>query len=114
MNRPKHEVLKEFTAVLHRRNPMLLSAESPLEYEAEALSVLSRFTEAALQVPDDEGAAAEVAAAIVRQALEFWFDSVDGVDPEPIARELLGLYRSSFGQEADPQSDDRVTYGEVG
>jgi hypothetical protein len=97
--KPKHQVLQEFTAVLLRRNPMQLGQDNPLEYEAEALSILSRFTEAALQLPDDEAAVAEVATNIVKQSLEFWFDDIGGYNPEPLARELVGVFRAAFGGE---------------
>lgn len=96
--KPKHVILQEFTAALLRRNPMQLSVDNQLEYEDEALSILSRFTEAALQVPDDEAAVAQVATSIVKQSLEFWFYDVDDVDPEPLARELVSLFRASFDQ----------------
>lgn len=115
-HKPKHQVLQEFAAVLLRRNPMNLGTENPLEYEAEALSILSRFVEAALQLPDDEAAVAEVATAIVKQSLEFWFENMGEVDPEPIARELIAVYRTSFGAEPPPQEEapavESVTIGE--
>lgn len=120
--KPKHQVLQEFAEVLLKRNPMQLGQDNPLEYEAEALSILSRFTEAALQLPDDEAVVAQVATAIVKQALEFWFENIDGVDPEPIARELIGVYRSAFGVEASQEQVEEqpkeqkavtsVTFGE--
>lgn len=115
-HKPKHQVLQEFAGVLLKRNPMNLGADNPLEYEAEALSILSRFTEAALQLPDDEGAVAQVATAIVKQSLEFWFENIGDVDPEPIARELITIYRASFGivEEAaeEPKPVTTVTVGE--
>ena len=49
-HKPKHKVLQDFTSVLSKRNPMQLSRENPLEYESEALSILSRFNESALQL----------------------------------------------------------------
>lgn len=92
---PKHKVLLQFAAVLLRRNPMQLSQDNPLEYESEALSILSRFNEAALHLADDEAAVAQVATSIVKQSLEFWFNDIGSVDPEPIARELVAVYRAA-------------------
>lgn len=112
--KPKHLVLQEFAAVLHRRNPMHLDPENPLEYESEALSILSRFTEAALNIPDDEAAVATVATNIVKQSLEFWFDDIGSLDPEPIARELIAVFRAAFDQEPkeEPKPVTEVTIGE--
>lgn len=106
----KYLVLQEFTAVLSRRNPMNLGSSDPLEYESEALSIFSRFVEAALHVPDDEAAIVVVAVTIVRQALEFWFDDLGGFDVEPLARDLVNVYRSAFVRR--PRQATSVTLGE--
>lgn len=116
--KPKYVVLQEFAAVLLKRNPMHLNPENPHEYEAEALSILSRFVESAIQIPDDEAVVAQVATAIVKQSLDFWFDDIGPVDPEPIARELIAVYRTSFGHEPEPEVKEEtkqvteVTIGE--
>lgn len=111
-HKPKHKVLQDFTSVLSKRNPMQLSRENPLEYESEALSILSRFNESALQLAGEEAVVAQVATGIVKQALEFWFDDISGVDPEPIARDLLAVYRISYGQEPEEQAEvSSVTIG---
>ncbi len=107
IDKPKHQLLQEFAVVLLRRNPMQVGQENPLEYEAEALSILSRFNEAALQLPDDEAAVAQVATSIVKQSLEFWFEDIGTVDPEPIARDLLAVFRSGFG-DAEPVLEGEV------
>lgn len=111
--KPKYAVLQEFAAVLLKRNPMNLNLENSLEYEAEALSILSRFAESALQIPDDEGVVTQVATAIVKQSLEFWFDDIGQVDPEPIARELIAVYRASFGQETKAEEESKFPVTEV-
>lgn len=102
--------------MLLKRNPMMLDPENPLEYENEALSILSRFAEAALHIPDDEEVVAQVAMGIVKQTLEFWFDDIAGVDLEPISRELIAVYRASFGQEPkveeEPKPVTSVAIGE--
>lgn len=100
---PKHQVLQQFAEVLLKRNPMQLGQDNPLEYESEALSILSRFNEAALHLADDEAAVAQVATGIVKQSLEFWFDDIGDTDPEPIARELLAVYRAAMNGELTPE-----------
>lgn len=113
VTKPMHQVVQEFTVVLLRRNPMNLDPGNPLEYEAEALSILSRFVEAGLQLPDDEAMVAQVASGIVKQALEFWFENIGDVDPEPIARDLLKVYRTAFESEKEEQPKvTQVTVGE--
>lgn len=94
---PKATILKDFATLLHARNPMNIALENKQEYENEALSILSRFSEAALQLSDDEAIIAQLATAIVRQALEFWFDDIGTYDPEPLARELASTYRKAHG-----------------
>lgn len=106
--KPKHQVLKEFTAALRSRNPMNVLETSPLEYEVEALSILSRFTETGLHIPtSDEALVAQLATNIVKQSLEFWFDDLGDVDPEPIARELIAIYRASFVSPENPVVEKR-------
>lgn len=96
--KPKHEVLQEFSTTLVQYNPMQCDVEGPLEYEAEALSILSRFTEAALHLSEDDELLLQIAAGLVRQALEFWFDDVShDLDLVPLSRDLLERYRNSFG-----------------
>lgn len=97
--KPKFEVLRELTAALLRINPMKLNRDNPLEYETEALSILSRFTEAALQLADDESIVVGIASGIVKQSFDFWFENVDSIDCDAVARELLSIFRASFGQE---------------
>lgn len=113
---PKHQVLQQFTEVLLKRDPMQLGQNNPLEYESEALSILSRFNEAALHLADDEAVVAQVATGIVRQSLEFWFDDIGSVDPEPIARELVAVYRAAAegSQPPDevPNADGAHSVGE--
>jgi hypothetical protein len=114
--KPKHLILQDLTAEVLRLNPMKLSVENPLEYEAEALSILSRFSEAALHLADDEAAVAAVATAIVQQTFEFWFDSLDGLEPESIARALVAVYKRAYEvEQPKPQGKKkRVTSVTVG
>jgi len=110
-SKPKHAILQDFTAVLHKRNPMNLSLDTHLEYENEALSILSRFSEAAIHIPTDEAVVAHVAIGIVKQTLEFWFDETG--DPsviESLARELIATYRDALGFKTVPvQPEGLVT-----
>jgi len=76
---------------------MMLSCDNSLEYEDEALSILSRFTEGALHLASDEKLMHIVAVNIVKQTFDFWFNSVDDVDFEPLSRELVTTFRASFG-----------------
>ena len=97
----KHELLKEFTAVLAKLNPMKLTDDD--SYENEALSILSRFTEAALHIPSYDDEVVAVAVAIVKESLEFWFNNIEGVDFENIARTLLNVFRSNDGEKDTKQ-----------
>ncbi len=109
-SKPKHVILQDFTAVLHKRNPMNLSLDNDLEYESEALSILSRFCEAAIHIPDDEALCAQVAVGIVKQSFEFWFEETGNSDVESLARELLATYREAVGIKPTPAiSEDFVT-----
>ena len=102
-SKPRHDILQDLTVVLYKRNPMNLSLDSSLEYENEALSILSRFSESAIEIPTDEALVAQVAVGIVKQTLEFWFDQVfSDRDIEPLARELLATYREGLGIKPDP------------
>ena len=99
--RPKVEVLQDFIGIIYRHDPMAIGSPHEDEYDGEALSILSRFTESALHVSDDEEAAFDVAAGIVTECFNFWFDEVPG-EPnlEPLTLELLTTYVNSY-PEAD-------------
>lgn len=111
----KQKLLQEFTRVLFERNPMNLSCNDNLEYESEALSILSRFNEAALHLPDDASAVTQVATSIVKQSLEFWFDNTGDVDVEALARELVTLYVDSHLDQAETKPNKKpVTHVTIG
>lgn len=99
----KHEVLKEFTAIMYKHDVMNRASRDPDEYEAEALSALARFCEAALQLSDDENTILELSRAIVAQTFEFWFDAKDVEGLELLTLELLKTYLDSF-----PSDDEQV------
>lgn len=94
--KPKYELLREFTAILFKHDPMNVGPTED-EYEAEALSVLARFCEGALQLADSEDAILQYAAEAVFQTFKFWFATA----PEPAALmpvtlELVKAYIDSF------------------
>jgi len=96
-NKPMHEVLREFTHVLHTVNPMKLNPDNPVEYEFEALSILSRFAEAALQIPDESDDVTAFAANIVKECLSWWVDDVvDASNTRQVTELLLNVYRSAY------------------
>jgi sulfite reductase alpha subunit-like flavoprotein len=96
----KYQLLQLFSSSLVKQNPMSLNVDNPLEYESEALSILSRFNEAALQVSgESDEYATKIATALVKQAFEFWFNDLEKFNPEQIAIELLQIYRSAHGQQ---------------
>lgn len=76
---------------------MKISLDSHREYENEALSILSRFAEAAIHLATDEAIVAQLATAIVKQTFEFWFNDIGAYDAEPLARELVSVYRLAHG-----------------
>lgn len=87
-----NKALTLFIDVLFRHDPMKLRCDNNFEYEAEALSILSRFNEAALHLSNDDQAVIQVASNIVKQSLEFWFDDVGDLDYAALTRELVDVY----------------------
>lgn len=96
----KHVVLQEFTRLLHRCNPMQLNLDTNPhaedEYEAEALSILSRFTEAALNLCADKETQREIAVNLVKNAFAFWFHDVPVAGLEETAGALLATFVASY------------------
>lgn len=93
--KPKHEVLQEFVKILFEQDPMGLRPQELDAYETEALSILSRYTEMALQLADEQGAV-DAAAGVVQQTFEFWFDTVKDVDFEQTVLHTLKAYLESY------------------
>lgn len=86
------DILSKFTEILDRINPMNLQSPSNKEYEPEALSILSRFTEAALDLAD-ENQAAQIAEVIVKLTFQFWFTDISAMtSTDIVARELLHVF----------------------
>jgi hypothetical protein len=98
--KPKYQVLQEFTKILYKENPMAFNFEgnpyAEYEYESEALSILSRFNEGAINLCEDESLQRELAVSIVNQAFQFWFSEHDLKVPESLAFELLAAYVASY------------------
>lgn len=101
--KPKHEVLQQFTKILFERNPMQLNLEgnpnAADEYESEALSILSRFNEGAINLCEDESLQREIAVGIVKQAFEFWFNDTKIHEPEKVGFDLLEAYKASYPEQ---------------
>jgi len=100
-NKPKYVVLQEFIKILYEHNPMALPlsemGEAGLdEYESEALSILSRFTEGVLYACEDEALRREIAVGMVLQALKFWFNTEKFKEPEKLAWALLDAYVAGY------------------
>jgi hypothetical protein len=92
----KYKLLQEFTAIIFKHDPMKTGSQFQDEYEAEALSILSRFCEAALHQSDSEAAVLEYAAGVVQTTFEFWFDNLsDDINLEPLMLELVKHYIES-------------------
>lgn len=95
--KPKFELLQEFTAVLYRFNVIGVDKIPTDEYEAEALSILARFCEAALQITEDPEGAVAYAKAVIDQTFLHWFGGMQFErDTMPLATELLKLYIESY------------------
>lgn len=92
--KPAHEVLQQFTKIMHDHNPMGLAPDD--SYESEALSVLSRFTEGALHMCEDDAMQREIAVGIVSNALEFWFNpGFMKETPEKLSWALLDAFKAA-------------------
>ena len=94
----KQVLLKKFTAIIYKHDPMDRHSKDRSEYEVEALSILSRFCEASLQLADDEQAIVDTAKIIIDQTFQFWFDQALA-DSLPLTHDLLKAYLDSFPNE---------------
>jgi hypothetical protein len=94
--KPKHELLQAFIVAMHRHDLMKLHGEHD-EYESEALSVLSRFSESVIHGCKDADTLKQISEGIVRQAFEFWFSETPP-DVNELTSELLAMYLSSEQQ----------------
>jgi hypothetical protein len=99
---PKHKVLREFTKILYQLNPMGLDKKNKLvsrdEYEVEALSILSRFTEGALHLCVDDETRLDLANNIVKGTFDFWFSIQNLPHLAHVARVLIQAYVAAFPQ----------------
>lgn len=94
-----HELLCDFSNILAQHDPMKIGSNDPFEYEFEALSILSRFSESMLQIVIDEDNI-KLATEIVRQSFKFWFDYDEkNVDHQMIATGLLDVFLSMYSSE---------------
>jgi len=97
--KPKYVLLQEFTNLLYERDPMQLKTGQPDEYEVEALSILSRFTEANLHTFMEQGPMFEAALSVASQTFWYWFD-LNKTKPDfgfqELTSDLVRLYLSSY------------------
>lgn len=107
--KPKYVLLQEFTSVLYRFNIIGVDKIPTDEYEAEALSILARFCEAALQITEDPDGAVTYAKAVIDQTFLHWFGGVQfEQDTKPLAMELLKLYIESYPVKPEPRVQPEV------
>lgn len=106
------DLLEEFMIVIFKHDPGKFKSPEISEYESEALSILSRFVEAGVQLPEIEGDVVLAASLkIVSEAFDFWFEDeekaspvIKGYDFVPMTRELIEVLRSKFIDEDDPMA----------
>jgi hypothetical protein len=103
--RPRHLVLRDFERVLCKHNPMELHVDSPgkdNEYDQEAISILARFHESALQCCTEDQAALTVATLLVQESFGFWFNQgiADEAKCNDLVKELLHVFFASFPRQA--------------
>lgn len=107
--KPRHEVLQEFTRLLHLANPMQLNLEgnpgAENEYDSEAMSILSRFNERAIQCCPYTDRALDMIFEITQETFRFWFGEPikDEARVKQLAWDLLQAYDASFP--LDPRAE---------
>jgi hypothetical protein len=114
----KVQLLIQFTQKLSEMDPMGLGANNDLEYEPEALSILSRFSEAGFHLAESKMHALPVAIGIVADVMKFWFDSQVYQDEEQmekwrkIASVLLDIYMSAWAHDNEKTNGvEHITIG---
>jgi hypothetical protein len=86
-----------------------MGTRSPFEdeYEAEALSILSRFCEAAIHLLDDSDAAIKYANTVVKQSFEHWFgDLSKNKNFEELTLELVKTLCESYPSKPERVQDE--------
>lgn len=103
------DLLEEFMVVIFKHDPGGFKSAEISEYEGEALSILSRFVEAGVQLPEmDSDVALAASLKIVNEAFCFWFEDVDkethlfkNYDFTPLTKELIDVLKSKFADDDD-------------
>jgi hypothetical protein len=72
----KIKLFYQFTQKMYELDPMELKSINLLEYEPEALSILSRFSEAGIHFSESKEQAMPVATEIISDVMKFWFNSL--------------------------------------
>jgi hypothetical protein len=114
----KVELLIQFTQKLSELDPMGIGTANDLEYEPEALSALSRFSEAGFHLAESKTHALPVAIGIVADVMKFWFDSQVYQDEEQmekwrkIASVLLDIYMNAWAHDNEKTNGvEHITIG---
>lgn len=90
--------MKDLNKILHDANPLCLELQNDYEYENEALSVLSRFTEGMLHLCSDDVMRLEIAVGVVEQTFTYWFNETGILGLDQIAKSMLDVYSSAHEQ----------------
>lgn len=85
--------LRSFIDVLNRNDPFKTTSEDPDEYASEALSIMSRFSEAFIE-DCDPVRRSELATSIVKKTLKYWCGHDSEIDTKVIIDEMLVCYMS--------------------
>lgn len=114
--KPRHLVLKKFCEQLLELNPMELNLTgnpgAANEYDQEALSILARFNEAAIQCCPQEDVAVDICAGIVQETFVFWFNEPirDTVRLREVTVTLMKTYDDSY---PGIERSEQLTTGEI-
>lgn len=95
------ELLQAFTKKLYELDPQLFRSPKENEYEAEALSILSRFHEKMIISVDNktDDLKAKLAYVAVYESFDFWFDGGNSLAPDSVkqvSEELLKIYVKAY------------------
>jgi hypothetical protein len=102
--KPRPEVLQEFIRVLHLGNPMQLNLEgnpgAENEYDSEAMSILARLNERAVQCCPYRDLALDIVYSVLQETFVFWFQQPirDEDSARVLTTELLNIFDASYGE----------------
>lgn len=102
MARQLQDILVDFIDIITQQNPANFPNDvltTGLVYDVEALSILSRFAETAVHVPNEESEILPIAESIIKQTFDYWYNKQDMFSDEiasTLASKLLKSYRASI------------------